>query len=208
MSDYSKGKVYKIEPMYEHDEKDIYIGSTIQPYLSNRMATHRKDYKKWKEGKVGKCTSFDLFDKYGIDNCNIILLESINAQNKDELHAKEAYYINSFDCVNKYNPEKRTEEMIKEQKKQYYEANKEHLTQKKKEYYETNKEKMDEYYKEWRENNKDLKKELDKKYREENKDKIKARKLEKVTCECGTVVCRDALSRHKKSITHQEFLKK
>jgi hypothetical protein len=35
--DYSAGKIYKIEPISEHDEGDIYIGSTIRKYLCERM---------------------------------------------------------------------------------------------------------------------------------------------------------------------------
>ncbi len=33
MPDYSQGKIYKIEPIVEHDEHEIYIGSTTQKYL-------------------------------------------------------------------------------------------------------------------------------------------------------------------------------
>ena len=42
--DYSKGKVYKIEPISEHDDGEIYIGSTIKEYLSQRMTKHRYSY--------------------------------------------------------------------------------------------------------------------------------------------------------------------
>ena len=37
--------------------------------------------------------SFNLFEKYGVDNCRIVLLESFNAIDKDELNQKELYYI-------------------------------------------------------------------------------------------------------------------
>ena len=45
---YNNSKIYKIEPVCDYDEGDIYIGSTTQKYLSNRMQQHRKDYKRWK----------------------------------------------------------------------------------------------------------------------------------------------------------------
>ena len=102
--DFSKGKVYKIEPIYDHDEGDIYIGSTTKDYLSQRMVKHRSSYKQWKKGKRKLTTSFNLFDKYGIKNCQIILLESVNARNYNELEAREAYYIQSLKCVNKNIP--------------------------------------------------------------------------------------------------------
>ena len=39
--DYSKGKIYKIEPIVEHEPTEIYIGSTTKEYLSQRMVTHK-----------------------------------------------------------------------------------------------------------------------------------------------------------------------
>ena len=35
MVNYSNGKIYKIEPIIDHDEGDIYIGSTTKKYLIN-----------------------------------------------------------------------------------------------------------------------------------------------------------------------------
>ena len=75
MVNYSNSKVYKNEPIVEHEESDIYIGSTTKHYLSQRMDAHRADYKQWKDEKHNKTTSFDLFDKYGLENCQIVLLE-------------------------------------------------------------------------------------------------------------------------------------
>ena len=66
---YSQGKVYKIEPIVEHDEGDIYIGSTCCKYLSQRLKTHRHHYKEWKKGRRGLTTSFNLFERYGVENC-------------------------------------------------------------------------------------------------------------------------------------------
>ena len=51
MVNYTNGKVYKIEPIIEHAEEDVYFGSTTQRYISQRMETHRSQYKQWKEGK-------------------------------------------------------------------------------------------------------------------------------------------------------------
>ena len=52
--DYSKGKIYKIEPICEHDEGEVYIGSTVER-LCKRMGIHRKKYtiiKMEKDSKV------------------------------------------------------------------------------------------------------------------------------------------------------------
>ena len=102
--DYSKGKIYKIEPICEYDEGDIYIGSTTKDYLSQRMVNHRLDYNRWKRMNRKLVTSYNIFDKYGIDNCQIILLESVNANDFNELVAREAHYIKSLKCVNKLVP--------------------------------------------------------------------------------------------------------
>ncbi len=67
---YNNGKIYKIEPL-NGEEGDIYIGSTTKQYLSQRMDSHRSDFKKFNEGKKVSITSFKLFEKYGIENCNI-----------------------------------------------------------------------------------------------------------------------------------------
>jgi len=89
MVNYSYGKVYKIEPI-NGDEGDVYFGSTTKQHLSQRMDSHRKDYKRWKEGKRNYVSSFSLFEKYGLENCKIILLDNVNANSKDEMISKEA----------------------------------------------------------------------------------------------------------------------
>jgi hypothetical protein len=101
--DYKKGKIYKIE---SSKGNKIYIGSTTKDLLSQRMDKHRSNYKAWKKGNdQGKLSSFILFDEYGVENCKIILIESFPCNSKDELRAKEAYYIKEFiECVNKVIP--------------------------------------------------------------------------------------------------------
>jgi hypothetical protein len=51
MVKYGNSKVYEIEPICDHDEDEVYIGSTTKVYLSDRMVKHRSDYKRWKEKK-------------------------------------------------------------------------------------------------------------------------------------------------------------
>jgi len=169
---YQNGKIYKIEPI-NGEEEDIYIGSTTQKYLSSRMNTHRSGYLK----KTNFCKSHSLFDKYGVENCNIILLEMVNVNNKMELQQREAYYIKLLKCVNKVIP-LRTQ-------KEYYETNKDKILEKTKEYQKTNKDKIKEYreankdkIKEWIEDNKDKIKEQRKEFRELNKDKLSEQKKE------------------------------
>ena len=57
---YHQSKIYKIEPITEHEEHEIYIGSTSLKYLSSRMCYHNVSYKKWKSNSHGKVMSFEL----------------------------------------------------------------------------------------------------------------------------------------------------
>ena len=77
MGDYTKGKFYKIVPYEIENESDIYIGSTTKEYLSQRMATHKVGCLHWKRSSESYLSIFYLFEKYGIDNCKIILLENV-----------------------------------------------------------------------------------------------------------------------------------
>ena len=187
MVNYNNGKIYKIEPNCEHEEEEIYIGSTTKEYLSQRMEKHRSNYKYWKEGKCRKTNSFILFEKYGVENCNIILLEYINAQSKDELTAKEAEYIKNYKCINKFIPFRTNEER----------------KDKIKEYYENNKDKFKEYY----QDNKDKIQKIKKIYYENNKDKINAIKNTPYICDiCNGRYTYAHRTEHFKSIKHQTAL--
>lgn len=160
--DYQKGKIYKIE---SHLGDKVYVGSTTKEYLSQRMASHRKSYNQWKQGKTftKKTTSFELFDEYGSENCIITLIELCPCKCKDELSAYEAYYIRTLKSVNKciplrskqeYNEEnkdkiKKYNDDHKEEHKLYREVNKEKLKEDKKKYYIENKDRLNEYKKQW-----------------------------------------------------------
>ena len=103
MVDYSKSKIYKIEPINSEDEGDVYIGSTTKDTLAQRMTKHRCDYKYWKivnNQKTYKC-SYNLFEKYGLENCSIFLIEQFSCKSKDELRTREGFYIKTIKCINK-----------------------------------------------------------------------------------------------------------
>jgi hypothetical protein len=149
MPDYSKGKIYKLEC---YTTKLIYIGSTIQP-LIQRLQSHKRDYKKYLNGKYWFITSFKILEN---DNYDIVLLEECPCDNKEQLHAKEAEYIRNNECVNKFIPNRSKKEYyndninkIKEQKKQYANKNKDKILEQKKQYYSNNKDKIKEYKKQY-----------------------------------------------------------
>jgi hypothetical protein len=87
--DYQNGKIYKVWTLLG---TEIYIGSTAQKLLSSRMNNHRNSYNKWKKGKANKVTVYDLFDKYGVENCKIELIEKFPCRDYLELEAREGHH--------------------------------------------------------------------------------------------------------------------
>jgi hypothetical protein len=171
MVNYNNGKIYKIEPISGGEDGDVYIGSTTKQYLSQRMSNHRSSYKRWKTGKLKtNFTSFNLFEKYGVENCQIVLLEVVNVKTKDELIAREGFYIRALNCVNRIIPD-RTQ---KEYKQNYHADNKEKMNAISKNYYDNNKEEIKAISKIYRENNNEKIKAKSKIYRDNNKEKISA----------------------------------
>ena len=165
MVNYENGKIYKIEPVIEHPEEDIYIGSTTKQYLSQRINEHRHNYKRWKEGKTNYTSSFGLFNRYGVNNCKIYLLEMVKATTKDELTSREGHYIRTLKCVNIRIPY-RTET---EYNKQYYMENKDRLKLNMKHYNKENQEKIRLNKKQYQEDHKEEIKAYQKQYREKMK---------------------------------------
>lgn len=163
MVNYNNGKIYKIECLNEGCN-DIYIGSTTKDYLSKRMVNHRSSYKRYKVDKTANSySSFDIFDKYGVDNCIITLLELVNCNSKDELLARESYFIRTLVCVNKVIPDRTIKEYqkeyeklqkVKEYRKQYHIDNADKIKLQAKLYREDNKLKMSERRKQYYQNKK------------------------------------------------------
>ena len=105
MPDYSLGKIYMIYPKVENvEEGDVYYGSTTQS-LSRRMSLHRS---------TKNCSSKLLFDKYGVENCFIELVENYPCATKEELCKKEGEYIRANKCINKCIPGRPKNEQMKE----------------------------------------------------------------------------------------------
>jgi len=131
---YAKGTVYKI--ICNLDSNFVYIGSTFNQ-LRHRFQEHKNKYKSWLNGKGRKCSIFDYFQKYGIDNFTIIKIKEYlvcreHGLDKKHLHAYEQLWINKTrNCCNKMLAFKPIiKEEIKEYCKKYRENNKEKINQK------------------------------------------------------------------------------
>ena len=104
MVNYNNSKIYKIVP--NNGDDMCYIGNTTKQYLSQRMVAHKANYKKWKETGVS-CNDDslnNLFDKYGIENCKILLIENFSCNSKDELDNKTNDYVKTFNTVETLKP--------------------------------------------------------------------------------------------------------
>ena len=104
------GYIYKI---FDNTNNNVYYGSTIQK-LSIRLSGHRRSYKDYLIGKSRFTTSFKIIEN---GDYTISLVETIEYNDKIELTARERFYIENYDCVNKVIPNRNL--------KEYREANKE-----------------------------------------------------------------------------------
>lgn len=102
------------------EETERYVGSTKYS-LARRIANHRYYYKKWKDGKSKYVSSFSLFERYGVENCKIMLIEEVDTDDVKVLRAREQHYIDTMECVNQC----RAMGDKKAYRKAYYEINKE-----------------------------------------------------------------------------------
>lgn len=141
MPDYQKGKIYKIV-----SDDLVYIGSTCEPTLARRLSGHVRNYKYWKEGKHTFTTAFLLIETEKYD---ISLIESVPCQSKDELHARERFWIETTTCVNRQIPGRTYNEWridkadkLKQQRKEWKEANVDKQKEWRKAYNEKNHEKL------------------------------------------------------------------
>ncbi len=177
MVNYQNGKIYKI---VSNETDMIYIGSTCK-LLCQRIAQHRTTYKAYQNGKYGFVTSFKLLE---IGECEIILLEKFPCNSREELIARERFYIETMNCVNKIIPTRTEEEK------------------------DDNKIRIAEYQKQYKKDHKELISEKQKQYRKDHKELISLQKKQKHMCNCGGKYTYNHKSHHLKTkhhLKHQEL---
>jgi predicted patatin/cPLA2 family phospholipase len=226
---YSNTIIYKI-CCKDLSISEVYIGSTTD--FRRRKNSHKTSC----NDEKNKAYNFNIYQfiraNGGFENWNMIEIERFEAIDGNDARKRERYWVEELKAnLNMIIPSRtdkewrnNNKEKLLEKHKEYYQNNKEKLLEKHKEYRENNKEKIKEYKKEYRENNKEkikqyyddnkekIKeyyddnkeklKEYKKEYRENNKEKIK----EKITCKCGSCIRKDYITKHKKSIKHQQFI--
>ena len=122
MVNYANGKIYRIVC---NITGLTYYGSTCEDTLAKRLTKHKAFYKQYLKGKKHSITSFEILKN---ENYEIVLVENYPCNSKDELCARERYYIENNICVNKIIPTRT--------KKEYWDLNKEKIIELNKKYYE------------------------------------------------------------------------
>ena len=206
MPDYLNGKIYKI---VDNTNGNLYIGSTTQS-LTQRLAGHVGKYKSYEQGKYPFTASFDIL-KNG--NYEIILIEEVECENKEQLLREERKQIDSNLCVNRNIPSRTAEEWRKEHKehivernRNYYKINHAVILEKLKQYQENHIHDKQEYDKKYYLENEQKKREYANQYREANKEIVNEKKAIKFTCVCGAVCRKGGKSAHLNSQKHLKFL--
>jgi hypothetical protein len=198
MTDYGKGKIYKIVVNNTEDEYRPYIGSTTKEYLSQRFVQHKSKYKKSKIVSNILVSSFKLFDKYGIENCEIVLIENYPCATKDELRARERYWFDNIENCNINRPaifESDKNEMNIQKYKRALELHPE--------FYKQRYQRQLCLHLDYNEKRYARKLELHPNFNKEQDAKIKQNKY---TCECGIHIRCDSKSKHIKSKKHLNYI--
>lgn len=141
MPDYSKGKIYKIV-----GGDECYVGSTTKS-LAKRFSSHKKDK---------DTTAKLLFDKYGVENCQIELIELFPCETRIELNKQEGVWITQLKSVNRciagrtYKETQRANYLAHiDERKAYRDAHKEEKKEYHKAYREANRDKIVAYLREY-----------------------------------------------------------
>ena len=214
--------VYRI---YWPENDDSYVGSTSD--IKKRMQRHKKDGRDPYMLVSKKIKGLDGYFEHEI-------IDTLWCKNKRDALEREREWQDVLDPSLNEKRAFRTKEEKKEQNAEYYQNNKERVKElgaawyqnnKKRKnelgaaYYQNNKKRMKEYSAAWNQNNKERMKELNSAWHQKNKVSVNERKAayraipenkerisERITCECGSEVRRDSLSRHKKSKKHKLFM--
>ena len=174
--DYSKTIIYKIQ----HKEIDelLYVGSTTD--FTRRKAEHKRRCNNTNDKRHNLKVYQMIRNNEGWDMFNIIVIKEYPCNNKREAEAEEDKVIRearaNMNTIRAY--VSREERLQKKRDNQHH----------------------------YRLENKDRIKEEKKQYRLKNRDEINERRKQKITCECGCVLTKRVIERHRLSKKHQDFV--
>ena len=172
MPNYQDAKIYKL--INDSMPGLVYYGSTCNTF-SKRLGQHKD--------KQNTCSSKCLFEDGTVQ---IILVEKYPCTDKMELNARERYYIENNDCVNKSIPGRTRKEYsednrdeINRKAREFKEKHRDEIRRKDQEYRAKNKVELNKRRRELYQQNKDKFHAKDSKYREKNRDELNRKARER-----------------------------
>ena len=180
---YNKSIIYKLcckDPLIT----DIYVGSTTN--FRKRKFNHKSNC----INKNNKGYNYYVYqfirDNGDFDNWDMIMVEEYSCENKKQLDTRERYWIEQLkSSLNKKIPART--------KKEWIQDNITKIKDKRKQYIIDNKDKINQQVRQ---------------YNIDNKDKITEYKKEQIECDiCNSLIRRDNLSKHKKTLKCIKFKK-
>jgi hypothetical protein len=210
------GYVYKLVSN-DVEIKECYVGSTTNTIV--RKSQHKKCCNTPNKIPYNYYVYQFIRDNGGFDNWDMVIVEDFNFDKRQELHTRERFHMEQLIAtLNKQKPGRTQKEYnqdnktaIKKKMDEYRHNNKEQIAKKTKEYKQKNRveiskknrERSKIYYNQHKEEiNKKRRKPRIKKTKEEINEKAK----EKFTCDCGSIVRKDAKARHQKTQRHKDYL--
>ena len=182
--DYSQTCIYKLVHFDDLNDENIYVGHTTN--MVQRKYRHGNACNNINDHEYNLKKYEYIRENGGWNNWRMILVEKYPCNDTHEAIARERYWVKELKAtLNTRVPGRNCSE--------WYQDNKERILIKSKEYHELNKD--------YRNKNNN------EKYHN-NKEKINEKLKEKATCDCGSVIRKADMSKHLKTIKHQEWEKK
>jgi hypothetical protein len=190
------GFVYKLVSK-DIEVKECYVGSTGNTRV--RKAHHKSDCNNVNSKLFNYKVYQYIRDNSGFQNWDLIVLETVQYNQKFELRARERHHMEALGAtLNSRMPNRNMAE--------YYVDNAEHIRQQQKQYYQDNAEQINQQKKQYHQDNAEQINQQKKQYYQNNAEQIKQHKNQKHDCECGGRYTHRNTARHEKSVKHQKHL--
>jgi hypothetical protein len=196
--------IYKI---YCRDSEitDCYVGSTED--FTERCGNHKSRCNNPNDPSYNYNVYTFIRANLGMDN---FVIEPIYECNVEDRYIEEQRWFELLKPTLNTNYPNRSskqyyndnKQYYEEYRKQYYIDNKEKISEQCKQYNIDNRERYNEYQTQYRIDNKQQISEYKKQYYENNKEKLKI----KIECECGALVRKEGINRHRKTNKHQNYI--
>ena len=197
--DYAKTIIYKLVHKDDLYDENIYTGHTTD--MTKRRCQHKTACTNPNDEHYNQKKYKYIRENGGWDEWLMIEIEKYPCKDKPEAIARERVIQAEMKAKLNSNIPGRTQ---KEYNKQYSHENRGKKLETAKQYYKDNHEKRLEYKKEYYQNNHQKILEKHKQYHQDNREKRLEKNKEKITCECGCILTKYELKRHRNTDKHKK----